>query len=810
MLHPSQLMLHRNRVNEQLDHILSVPLTVVCAPFGQGKTLALRGYQESHPELQWVQPSMLEAGRGNFDFTECLNQLTLEVEREYANKTPEERKTTVFVIDDFQLVENEKMDFYLEFISKRQAQGLHLVILTRVMPRMNLSRLAMEGNCFLPDPAMLNFTEEEICQLMELAGRSDPEGAEFIYKETEGFAAAVCMAVRQLAQGGNHFDPIRTASILYQAPFEELKEEEQDALIRLSILTEFTQEEIDYVFQDRELCQSAAQLRSTNGFLEYDSGQSVYRFRRLFLQFARRELVRRKKYTQTVLLRAGRLLASKGELESAFHYFFGLGDVESILMYVERIEIFTLIRMDHGFLEQVFLSMPAPLRKNYPVAFIAFCYVLILDGKTSLAQEILDSVEELQNEAEEFVLRKRSDIVGEIALCRGICALGGIEQPSFYYRKAKEHLPGGSLLLSVKSQCMGATPSLIYLLHRTEGGLKLRMTQACEAVETLVEVTGGLGFGYDYAIKAEYALCVGDFALAQKIARKALYKGEASGRRDVIVVSQLVFGQISLLRGDWEQLRQAVEYLSKMREEASEVQINAAIEAALLYLEIDPEKRMEKEQRLRRIDHEKNAIAEERRRWTSISEGRTLILIGNYERIEVFCEHYFKLHSEKDHLLGMIHTYLYSAIAKENLYGTAEGMKEFELAVRLAQTDGIVLPFLENRHELQKLILMACTSERRSGYSEELQEFVDRLAGLCSTKALISPPKSAHKKQILSPREYQVLLLIEEGYKRKEISERLSVSLATVKTVIGSVYNKLGVNNRALAIKKAREMKIFD
>ncbi len=810
MLHPSQSILRRDRINKLLEEILSVPLTVICAPFGQGKTLALKGYQEAHPELQWFQPSILEAGREQFDFTEALNRLTFDVEREYAAAAPEKKKKTVFVIDDFYLIENEKMDFYLEFISRRQPPGLHLVILTRVMPRMNLSRLAMEGNCFLPEPAILDFTEEEIRQLMGMAGLAEKEEAARIYQETEGFAAAVCMAVRQLAQGGKRFDPIKIASILYQAPFEELAEEEQDALVRLSVLREFTQEEIDYVFQDRELCRCVAQLRSANGLLEYDSIHLNYRYRRLFLLFARRELMRSKKYTQTVLLRAARLLASKGELESAFHYFYGLGDPESILMYVERMEISGLIRMDHGFLEQVFLSIPAQLRKNYPLAFIAFCYVLILDGKNSLAQEVLDSVEGFQREVKDAPLRRSSDLAGEIALCRGICTLGDLQQPTDYYRIANEHLPGGSLLLNAKSNCMGAIPSMLYLIHRVEGSLKLRMLQACEAVESLNKVTGGLGFGYDYAIKAEYALFVGDLPQAQRIARKALYKGEASEHPDVIVASQLVLGQICILREDWVQLEQIAKYLEKLREETREYRIETAIEAVLLYLEKEPRKRMQKEQLLRNIDHEKNAIAEERRCWTAVSEGRTLILSGNYERIEVFCEHYLKLHSEKEHLLGMIYTYLYSAIAKENLYGTEAGMKEFRLAVCLAHGDGIILPFLENRQDLRKLIDMAHRSGSREENSEELQAFISRLAGLCGSQTASRSQKNAGRKQILSPREYQVLLLIEEGFKRKEISERLSVSLATVKTVIGSVYNKLGVNNRALAIKKAREMKILD
>lgn len=57
-------------------------------------------------------------------------------------------------------------------------------------------------------------------------------------------------------------------------------------------------------------------------------------------------------------------------------------------------------------------------------------------------------------------------------------------------------------------------------------------------------------------------------------------------------------------------------------------------------------------------------------------------------------------------------------------------------------------------------------------------------------------------KNLLSPREIEVLELINNGLSNKEIGEKLFVSLSTVKTHINNIYKILEVKNRREAIDK--------
>jgi DNA-binding NarL/FixJ family response regulator len=55
----------------------------------------------------------------------------------------------------------------------------------------------------------------------------------------------------------------------------------------------------------------------------------------------------------------------------------------------------------------------------------------------------------------------------------------------------------------------------------------------------------------------------------------------------------------------------------------------------------------------------------------------------------------------------------------------------------------------------------------------------------------------------LSPRERQVLELLQAGYSVPEVAARLYVSLSTAKTYVSRLYEKLGATNRAQALMAA-------
>lgn len=68
------------------------------------------------------------------------------------------------------------------------------------------------------------------------------------------------------------------------------------------------------------------------------------------------------------------------------------------------------------------------------------------------------------------------------------------------------------------------------------------------------------------------------------------------------------------------------------------------------------------------------------------------------------------------------------------------------------------------------------------------------------------PAASVPEHRLLSPRESEVLEFIAQGYRSKEIADRLDISYHTVIHHIRSVYDKLEVSSRSQAIRKASEL----
>lgn len=66
-----------------------------------------------------------------------------------------------------------------------------------------------------------------------------------------------------------------------------------------------------------------------------------------------------------------------------------------------------------------------------------------------------------------------------------------------------------------------------------------------------------------------------------------------------------------------------------------------------------------------------------------------------------------------------------------------------------------------------------------------------------------------HGSGLLSDREFETLELMAAGLARKEIAEKLAISVFTVDTHVRHIYDKLNVPNSAAAIDKAHRMGLF-
>jgi LuxR family transcriptional regulator, maltose regulon positive regulatory protein len=144
---------------------------------------------------------------------------------------------------------------------------------------------------------------------------------------------------------------------------------------------------------------------------------------------------------------------------------------------------------------------------------------------------------------------------------------------------------------------------------------------------------------------------------------------------------------------------------------------------------------------------------------------------------------------------------------KHNINHALHVIKE---ALRLAEPEHYIRPFLEGDENCQQLLALVLET---GNLPEEIQKFIRVIlqkTNYNGSAHKITPVEieTLSRSASISQREQDILRLISAGYSNSQIASNLCLSVSTVKTHVGNIFVKLGVNNRAQAIVSARELRL--
>ena len=134
-----------------------------------------------------------------------------------------------------------------------------------------------------------------------------------------------------------------------------------------------------------------------------------------------------------------------------------------------------------------------------------------------------------------------------------------------------------------------------------------------------------------------------------------------------------------------------------------------------------------------------------------------------------------------------------------------------ERALRLAEPDGYVRMFVDEGAHMARLLREAARHGMLPDYAAKLL-FAFEVEQQNETSESHPPvpsklsPTSQPLMEPLSERELDVLRLFKTELSGPEIARELVIGLSTVRTHTKSIYNKLGVNSRRAAVRRAEEL----
>ena len=145
----------------------------------------------------------------------------------------------------------------------------------------------------------------------------------------------------------------------------------------------------------------------------------------------------------------------------------------------------------------------------------------------------------------------------------------------------------------------------------------------------------------------------------------------------------------------------------------------------------------------------------------------------------------------------------------------AEALSVLEYAIKLARPGGFIRPFLDLGPKMAGLL-------NRLAKQNIAVKYVGQLLAAFSNDDIGAVPDT-YKDQIIHPsavstqpwdealtnREIEILALLAQRLRNKEIAEKLFISPETVKRHTINIYSKINVHTRQEAVVKARDMGIL-
>jgi LuxR family maltose regulon positive regulatory protein len=183
-----------------------------------------------------------------------------------------------------------------------------------------------------------------------------------------------------------------------------------------------------------------------------------------------------------------------------------------------------------------------------------------------------------------------------------------------------------------------------------------------------------------------------------------------------------------------------------------------------------------------------------------LAMARVLIVKGNTESISralTLLDRLLVTSSEEGRTHITIEALALRALADWERGDTPATFTSLERALRLAEPEGHIRLFADLGLPMARLLQEALVRELMPEYAGEL------LAAFQETAQTKLP-------EPLTNREREILGLIAAGLTNREIGAVLVISPQTVKKHAGSIYDKLGVNNRTQAAARARELQLRD
>lgn len=764
-------------------------------------------------------------------------------------------KPLSLVIDDYHLIQSPDIHNSLNFFLDHQPANFHLMLLTREDPPLNLARRRARRQMTEIRATDLRFDNDEAAQFLnQTMGLSlSAEDIRTLEARTEGWIVGLQMAALSMrGRDPQAFFDSFTGDDRYIADYlieEVLNHQPQavrDFLLRTSILEKLSAPLCEAMLGKTSV--ELSELERANLFLiPLDNARVWYRYHHLFAELLR-QCLREAASAEEVLglyRSASEWCEANGDIHAAIRYARHVPDEERVAYLLQTYAVLFFAQNELVQLTDFARALPASLLENYPQRCMAIAWAMIgtrqfagpwlayieryfgMSAEAALTDDTLDDtrraallevlIARQQSVFDDPAVRSRERLLAlqtrlaelpddvpclfnTVGLLRPVIEYGlgfdatyagDVQLAARHLEEAiiRSRLSGNQHLLQLSAAMLASVQRAQGRMHAAHQTYIQALSESLQSVSPYaMQAHAGLGeiyYEWGEIEKAEYHFQIG------------LPMARAWNQWDALFTIVTGLARIAKRRGD---VRTALSLLDDFRPQ----------NANLLTMT----------QVLRHV-------------WTGNSVS-SLVWLGLYdlsasstptpfnESLLLDVTRMFISSNRMDDALALAQKILDSAKAGgRNHYviqadillskifaakgETAKALSHLAEALQIAEPENYLSVFVDEGDTVRAL-LMKMTG---NAYARRvLAGFALGSESLEKQKPASAPALSRVEGEFeaLSEREREVLLLVAEGCSNQDIASRLVISITTVKTHVGNIFNKLRVTSRTQAIARAETL----
>lgn len=807
--------LEREKILTTMAEAANIPLMLIIAPMGYGKTTITHRFFEQNPEYKpfwllfnqdemddiWLWQRICERFKiEGYTIWKQMIELGLPKTKQqiiYLIQIVKKliKRPFYIILDNYHECNSPYLNSLLESLVYEKIPNLHFICVSRTYPDISYDEMWLKGYCFLLEQGMFTLTNQEIKQFFSINNISVTENElNYISKFTEGWMSAVYLILLNYKRTGHLQDVHNISHLMKASVYDKLPDNIKEFFIKMSLFDNFTAEQACYITECEFSPDFLYTFTSQIGFVKFNITHGTYQLHTLFKLVVRVELDKSGIDKDYLYNRCAQWYENNKKFIHAIQYYQKIGNNEACFKILTQESSCILYEQAPLIISDFFTNTSIEERMRHEKAYLTYIYALIIIEQSKKGYELF-------SEAKEYYSRYSqntdySKILGELLIIEAFTNFNNLETMTECYKNAYELLNKCSHIFDSQLLFTHGTPDTLPLYHNKVGNLRKIVELEKEYTYYYMRLINDIDGSWDTLFESEYQLVIGNIQEAEQLAELACEKSKFRKQLCVIISSYFLLLRCDIYLGRKSLFEKHILEFEGLFKNEIRPFLKMDYDLAIGYIYGVLRQTDKIAEWIQAFDLKNCNTIVRSVRSGCIVYGFTLIHNHQWIKLKVLGEEMHLPYSSSTHIYVIIYSDIYQSIAAYHLKNIEQALHFMKKAIELAEPDRMIMPFIEYSIELLPILKeLSCQSSYAKILLTQCNIYIKGLTVFFDDAIPVE----------LTKREQELMHLVIKGYKNYEIGEQLGIALVTVEKTLTNIYRKLHVSNRYAAISKLRE-----